>query len=197
MENESKMEIMLRRMEESDMRREESEQRMHAEFQSLKNTMESWNSDVEHKIEGLQVTVAHLQIKVDKLGEGKELEEDKGFLPPVSRRSLASGGFGSEFRRKINKEGENTEVTFSPNHVNNLLSQSSFAPGQLGAETPLYQGQSYFGYSGLPAMSCPQFDGDSPQMWISNCETYFETYGIHPSNWVRLATLGCNRLDHS
>lgn len=46
------------------------------------------------------------------------------------------------------------------------------------------------GISGhVPPMSCPHFDGDSPQLWKSNCEEYFEVYGVHPRNWVRVAGL--------
>lgn len=38
-------------------------------------------------------------------------------------------------------------------------------------------------------MLCPQFDGDSRQLWKSNYEEYFEVYGVHPRNWVRVAGL--------
>ncbi|XP_040381111.1 uncharacterized protein LOC121054722 [Oryza brachyantha] len=41
----------------------------------------------------------------------------------------------------------------------------------------------------VPPMTCPQFNGDNPQMWKANCEQYFDVYGIHPFNWVKVATL--------
>jgi hypothetical protein len=43
--------------------------------------------------------------------------------------------------------------------------------------------------SAIPPMTCPQFTGDNPQMWKSNCEQYFDVYGILPVHWVKIATL--------
>ncbi|KAG8099637.1 hypothetical protein GUJ93_ZPchr0013g36332 [Zizania palustris] len=78
------------------MRRAESEQKMYAELHSIKNTMASRNSEVERKIESLQVMVAKLQTKVEKTGETRDPEEDKGF--------------GSEFSRRNTEEGEKTKA---------------------------------------------------------------------------------------
>lgn len=41
----------------------------------------------------------------------------------------------------------------------------------------------------VPSMTCSQFDGNSPQLWKNNFEEYFEVYGVHPKNWVRVAGL--------
>lgn len=41
----------------------------------------------------------------------------------------------------------------------------------------------------VPPMSCPQFDGENPQMWRDNCEIFFDVYGVHPANWVKVALL--------
>ncbi|KAG8063055.1 hypothetical protein GUJ93_ZPchr0003g17172 [Zizania palustris] len=68
---------------------------MYTELHSIKNTMASWNSEVERKIESLQVTVAKLQIKVERTGEPRDPDEDKAF--------------GSEFSRRNIEEGEKTE----------------------------------------------------------------------------------------
>nr|XP_025877658.1 uncharacterized protein LOC9271356 [Oryza sativa Japonica Group]XP_025877659.1 uncharacterized protein LOC9271356 [Oryza sativa Japonica Group] len=41
----------------------------------------------------------------------------------------------------------------------------------------------------VPPMSCPQFDGENTQLWRDNCEIYFDVYGVHPANWVKVALL--------
>lgn len=40
-----------------------------------------------------------------------------------------------------------------------------------------------------PPMSCPQFDGENTQLLRDNCEIYFDVYGVHPANWVKVALL--------
>lgn len=42
---------------------------------------------------------------------------------------------------------------------------------------------------GVVPMTCPKFDGDNPIMWKANCEAYFDLYGTHPCNWVKVATV--------
>ncbi|KAL5211653.1 hypothetical protein ABZP36_022500 [Zizania latifolia] len=59
----------------------------------------------------------------------------------------------------------------------------------VGLDNTAYHTPGVMGWGDLPSMSCPQFDGNNPQVWRNNCEIYFDTYGIHPGQWVRLAIL--------
>lgn len=38
-------------------------------------------------------------------------------------------------------------------------------------------------------MHFPLFDGNNPKLWMSQARTYFEMYGVHPSVWVKCATM--------
>ena len=41
----------------------------------------------------------------------------------------------------------------------------------------------------LPKMHFPQFDGTTPQLWITHVESYFDMYSVDPSVWVRDASM--------
>jgi hypothetical protein len=41
----------------------------------------------------------------------------------------------------------------------------------------------------LPKVIFSKFEGDSPKLWQSHCENYFEMYGVDPLVWVRVSTM--------
>lgn len=45
------------------------------------------------------------------------------------------------------------------------------------------------GWGNLPRVNFPCFDGDNPQLWKSLCENYFDMYEVHPTRWIRVATM--------
>ncbi|KAK1695253.1 hypothetical protein QYE76_011950 [Lolium multiflorum] len=44
-------------------------------------------------------------------------------------------------------------------------------------------------FTSTPKMYFPKFDGDDHQIWLDNCELYFEIYGVSPHMKVKFATL--------
>lgn len=153
LDQDSKLDLLLKKMEdaeckqeESEKRREQSTEKSRAEFLVLKVVVESRFPEMEKRVDLLQDSVLELQEQVDKI-QALVKSPDGMKSPPSSSPS-------------------------SPTTDNSV---------SLGGS---------MGISGhVPPMSCPQFNGDSPQMWKSNCEEYFEIYGVHPRNWVRVAGL--------
>lgn len=41
----------------------------------------------------------------------------------------------------------------------------------------------------LPKMPFPKFDGDNPQLWITQAQNYFEMYCVDQSVWIKCATM--------
>lgn len=41
----------------------------------------------------------------------------------------------------------------------------------------------------LPKMHFPHFDGDSPRLWVSRSEDYFDMYGVDLSLWIKIASM--------
>lgn len=41
----------------------------------------------------------------------------------------------------------------------------------------------------LPKVLFPKFDGSTPQLWITQAQSYFEMYFVDPVMWVRVATM--------
>ncbi|KAG8069366.1 hypothetical protein GUJ93_ZPchr0005g14322 [Zizania palustris] len=188
MENDSKLDYLIKKIEEAEVRQQEFQ----ADLISLKTTVEGWFPDADGRIEGLQTAVGKLQIKVEKLEEVKEKEEDRGIPLLGSQCSFMTGIGGSDAVHKFKEEMNRSEVTLTPNLLGSTSRRPNFVAGGLGHESPVLAAPGWWGYMGygsLPSMNCPQFNGDSPQMWRANCETYFETYGIHPGHWVRLASM--------
>jgi hypothetical protein len=44
-------------------------------------------------------------------------------------------------------------------------------------------------YSKLPKLNFPTFDGESPKLWISHCEDYFDLYDVLPYDWIKVASM--------
>lgn len=55
--------------------------------------------------------------------------------------------------------------------------------------TSLQESQGARGLSHLPKVSFRQFDGDRPQLWKANCESYFDMYEVKLTVWVKIASL--------
>lgn len=53
----------------------------------------------------------------------------------------------------------------------------------------LQESQGARGLSHLPKVSFPQFDGDRPQLWKANYESYFDMYEVELTVWVKTASL--------
>lgn len=167
MDQESKLDFLLRKMEEVEKKREESEkhrelseEKSRSEFLALKVAVESRMPVVEKRVDDLHVSVVGLQDQVNKL---------QSLVQQPPRPSPSSPG---------SPDGMQIPPQFTS--LPSALEQSAFASALLGAS----------GIGGnVPPMSCPQFNGDSRQLWKSNCEEYFEVYGVHPKNWVRVAGL--------
>jgi hypothetical protein len=44
-------------------------------------------------------------------------------------------------------------------------------------------------HSKLPKLNFPVFDGDSPKLWISRCEDYFELYDVSVEDWIKVSSM--------
>lgn len=49
--------------------------------------------------------------------------------------------------------------------------------------------RSHFGPT--PKMDFPKFDGGDYQVWLENCEIYFEIYGFPDGMTIKFASLNC------
>lgn len=36
----------------------------------------------------------------------------------------------------------------------------------------------------MPDLPFPKFDGTNPKLWLTNCETFFDVYDVHPKLWI-------------
>lgn len=41
----------------------------------------------------------------------------------------------------------------------------------------------------IPPVEFPDFDGSSPELWIKNCEDYFDLYSMHESRKSKIASM--------
>lgn len=165
MDTDAKIDMLLKLVEGNEKKRVEADERTRAEYQELKKTVESRIPVVEKKVEDLGAVVQELNQKVDRL-EG-QLRQPKDEQPTTAHDLVHK-----------KPRGMHDSFPQSPN-FHSVESAAHFESGGV-----------YGDISGsVPPMICPQFSGDNPQMWKSNCEQYFDVYGIHPNNWVKIATL--------
>ncbi|XP_040381702.1 uncharacterized protein LOC121054888 [Oryza brachyantha] len=169
MEQGDKLDLLLKKMDESEHKREAMEQWSRADFQALKKALETRVPLVQKKVDELGASVEDLTKKVADIQDSL----DANLLQHSPNPHQPSG---------TNQSTYDSPPFVSPS--SGAVSTSCFHHGQLFA-SPMN--------SSVPPMSCPQFDGefdgDNPHMWRSNCESFFDVYGVHPANWVKVATL--------
>lgn len=169
MASESKLDLLLRTMEENERKREvaekkreEAKERARKDFSDLKKVFEVRIPLVEKKVEELGASVQTLSDKVTHI-EGTIFKQENPQEPTGQESSWLAG------------KRDPSLFTLNRSNLESPSSSSATAPVDLSAN--------------LPPMTCPKFDGNNPQMWKSNCEQYFDVYGILPMHWVKVATL--------
>ena len=167
MDTDAKIDMLLKLVEGNEKKRVEADERTRAEYQDLKRTVESRIPVVEKKVDDLGVAFQELNTKVDRL------EDQLRRHPKEEVNTTPHGAPG-----KISS-GMRDPTLFSPaSHFDDSAMKSvSGGGGRVDIS------------GSVPPMICPQFNGENPLMWKSNCEQYFNVYGTHPSNWVKIATL--------
>lgn len=168
MDTDGKLDVLLKLVEGNEKKRVEADERTRAEYQELKKTVESRIPVVEKKVEELSEALLELNLKVNRL-EGQMQRTVKEEVPQ---------GKVADPKPTTPSGMRDLHLFSSASNFGNNSSKSD-----QGGEIPMDIS------ANVPPMVCPQFNGDNPQMWKSNCEQYFEVYGTHPINWVKIATL--------
>lgn len=172
MVHETKLDLLLKKMEENERKRAEAEERTRADLAELKKVVEARLPLVEKRVEEVASVVGSLSTKVENM-DGTLLKQGRMEKKPAD---VKEEQFTPQSSFQIQGMRDPTL-----NSANNFNFEPIASPGSGSARTNLG--------SSLPPMTCPQFNGDNPQMWRANCEVYFDVYGIPPSNWVKIATL--------
>lgn len=157
------MDLILKTVAENEKKRVEAEEKTRSEFAELRKVIESRLPVVEKKVEEMGSALETLSVKVE-LMEGSVVKQ------------------GGEQQGQSTPWLAGKRLPFSPNSIAQPDSETVMTfPSSSGGFVDLS--------ASIPPMTCPQFDGNNPQMWKSNCEQYFDVYGIQPVHWVKVATL--------
>lgn len=167
MDTDKKLDLLLQLVEGNEKKRVEADERTRAEYLDLKRTVEARIPVVEKKVDKLGAAFQELSTKVDVL-ESKICPTS----PKQEPVTAAARGFSP-----LTPGMRDPNPTSSPNYFCESSARNSGGSGTLDVS------------GSVPPMTCPQFNGDNPQMWKANCEQYFDVYGTHPVNWVKIATL--------
>uniref|UniRef100_A0A0A9AK33 Retrotransposon gag domain-containing protein n=1 Tax=Arundo donax TaxID=35708 RepID=A0A0A9AK33_ARUDO len=170
-------------------------------MESVAKGLEDWKPRVEASVEYLRVEVAALRKTVNRvvleqsapspsifpaLGATAAISSagnpvvgsDEHYVDPPHRETacgsvtaytslLVKGMYDSHSHKSF-------AVNVDPSGVRNTFELRSLAQKFMGR---------------LPKMNFPQFDGDSPKLWISRSEDYFEMYSVEPSMWIKVASM--------
>lgn len=168
MAQEGKLDLPLKVVEENEKKRVEAEARTRADLAELNRVVEARLPQVERRVDDLSSVLGSLSTKVEHL-EGTVQKQDGGAKKPVEAKEeqLTPPPFQSPFQIQGMRDPK-------LNSASNL--QDEFAWASASGSQGLNLGNS------VPPMTCPQFNGENPQMWKANCEVYFDVYGISPSN---------------
>lgn len=83
-----------------------------------------------------------------------------------------------------------TGTTFTSNTLSRSRSFDSLPLHQFTSRSPHVSPEHYrSGINKLPKLNFHSFDGENPELWQSNSESYFKMYEIDRSMWVRVATM--------
>lgn len=185
MAQDGKLDLLLKTMAENEKKREEAEARTRADFAELKLSLDVRLPAVEKKVETLNTVCKTLSAKVEQLEGSIALQrKDDEFAGKVTTAVYP------EAHKEEPQDSRNFQST--PLHHgmrdSTLISPIPFPHDDSAFQSSSHGQSSALVYS-IPPMTFPQFNGDNPQMWKANCEIYFDVYGIHPRNWVKVATL--------
>lgn len=172
MENESKLDLILKKLTETDQKLVDLEKNSRADMTTLKFAMDSWKPVVDKKVNDLAEVVENLQHQLNQLQNPSKEE-------PVAD----SSGLLGDRDASLSREQVFGTTSPSPFPANGTKLFSSASPAPYFHDSTMRNAMSGFTLTAngsLPPMPCPQFDGDNPQMWKENCEAYFDTYGVHP-----------------
>lgn len=181
MENESKLDLILKKITETDQKLADLEKNSRADMSTLKTAMDSWRPTMEKKMGDLASAVGGIQQQLDQIRK-------------TAKPELGANQHGQFGARDATLPWEEVfgDVTPTPPPANGNNLFPSTSPAPYFHDTSMrnaMSGCTITANGSLPPMPCPQFDGDNPQMWRENCEAYFDTYGVNPSHWVRITTL--------
>lgn len=185
MAQDGKLDLLLKMMAENEKKREEAEARTRADFAELKLSLDVRLPAVEKKVETLNTVCKTLSAKVEQLEGSIALQrKDDEFAGKVTTAAYP------EAHKEEPQDSRNFQST--PLHHgmrdSTLISPIPFPHDDSAFQSSSHGQSSALVYS-IPPMTFPQFNGDNPQMWKANYEIYFDVYGIHPRNWVKVATL--------
>lgn len=163
----------MKTLEENEKRRQEAEARARADVAEIKVAVESRLPQMEKCITDINSALGALNRKVEQL-------ED----------SVAKGAGLEKLGRDLKVETSEQLGDQTPKFLHGMRDPllNSASPFGFDSTTGEEGGNMNLSCS-LPPMSCPQFNGDNPQMWRANCEVYFDVYGIPANTWVKVATL--------
>jgi hypothetical protein len=181
MENEAKLDLILKKISETETKLVSLEKASHSDMLTLKTAVDSWRPQLEKKVTDLASTVGALQLQLDQLQASGKVELTSETAGQIGARNAADLraevlGMRSQSPPPANGTNENSFSTPAP-YFHDPAMRSALTGNSVGVS------------SGLPPVPCPQFDGDNPQMWRENCEAYFDTYGVNAAHWVRIANL--------
>lgn len=193
-ESDSKLDLLLKKMEETEKKREESELKQSLEMKAFKAAVESWIPAVEKKVDDLRTTVVQLQLKVDSKSEEEPVDPGRGGHapgnPPGARGNVQLGLDGHCTANLFRAGAIGFTDTQMPPPNNGKPHYQPFTPIGCNLDASALGSFANMGLSGgVAPMTCPKFDGDNLIMWRSNCEAYFDIYGVPQYNWVKMATL--------
>lgn len=179
MDVEAKFDLLLKMIAENEKKRVEAEDRTRADLKELKGAVEGRLPQVEKRVEDLSSALVVLNSKVEQLENQvpRVTQDDKTTTRGAGKEESPPAIPG--FKTPAPSQGMHESNFTSPNFlgIDSSAQQHSFSAPSSGI------------YGSVPPMTCPQFNGDNPQMWRANCEVYFDVYGILPQNWVKVATL--------
>lgn len=185
MAQDGKLDLLLKTMAENEKKREEAEARTRAVFAELKLSLDVRLPAVEKKVETLNTVCKTLSAKVEQL---------EGSIALQRKDDVFAGKVTTAVYPEAHKEEPQDSRNFQSTPLHHGMCDSTLiSPIPFPHDDSAFQSSSHGQSSALvysiPPMTFPQFNGDNPQMWKANCEIYFDVYGIHPRNWVKVATL--------
>lgn len=170
MDIEGKFDVLLKTIAENEKKRMAAEDRTREDLMELKAMVEGRLPQVEKRVEDLNSALGKLNSKVEHLEKQ---------LPRAMNTNEEVAAASAGFRTPASAQGthESPPDSAAPFSFDSSAQHSTFSAMSTGV------------CGSVPPMTCPQFNGDNPQMWRANCEVYFDIYGVLPQNWVKVATL--------
>jgi hypothetical protein len=173
-----------------------------AKLEKVVASYEDWQPGVEGSLDDVKLAIQKLNKHLERVVLGKspsnydgifKLPESVSVRPSAGITADGPNGHREDMLHRADGFGSVTTQTHppvkgTPPDPTHMLAPS-YSHQIRPPDKPAWHDTPRSNSSKLPKLNFPVFDGESPKLWISRCEDYFDLYDVPPVDWIKVSSM--------